>query len=97
MVFRLPLPKKYQNEGWKVKILENERVEEPHVTVYHKKTVWRINLRDRTFLDRGGTWKDIHPAVQQEITDNWNTLQREWDEKYPFNPVPCPEEENEQA
>lgn len=88
MAFNLKLPLQLRQEHWKVKIRENERTEEPHVTIFHKRQEWRLNLRDGEFLNPpGGTWKEINPLVREEIRRNWTRLRQEWDRKYPENPI----------
>jgi hypothetical protein len=88
MPFELPLPKKLNAEGWKVKIREKERVEPPHVTIMHKGAEWRLGLRDKGLLvPPAGRLKDIDPAVMQIIDERWETLMEAWDAKYPENPV----------
>jgi hypothetical protein len=96
MPFELPLPKKLRAEGWKVKIRDKERVEPPHVTVMRKADEWRLGLRDGALLvPPGGRIKDIDPKVMRIIEDQWERLQREWDERYPENPVSSTEDEEE--
>jgi len=65
MPFSLPLPDSLRHQGWKVKIREKERVEEPHATVIRGKQVWRFGLRSLGFLDA-----DPDPRhVPQEVVD----------------------------
>ena len=90
MPFQLILPKKLRVRGWKVKIQEKERLEPPHVTIWHGEDMWRISLRDRSFIvPPGGGWKEIDNEVRTLIEDetNWKTLCDRWDRKYPSNPV----------
>jgi hypothetical protein len=98
MPFQLALPKKLRSRGWKVKIQEKERLEPPHVTVWHGEDVWRIGLRDKEFLvPPGGGWKDLDEEVRRLIEDesNWEELCREWDQRYPSNPVSSDEEDED--
>ena len=98
MPYELPLPKKLKTQGWKVKILEKERVEPPHVTVFHKADAWRVGLRERELLEPpGGRWRDIDAEVVKAIDDAWEELRREWDAKYPENPISSEEEEDDDA
>ncbi|WP_406694687.1 hypothetical protein V5E97_26885 [Singulisphaera sp. Ch08] len=63
--------------GWKVKIQEKERLEPPHVTVWHGERMWRIGLRNRDFIvPPGGSWKEIDDEVRVliENEDNWKEL-----------------------
>lgn len=51
MAYGLDLPKKLKARGWKVKIRDRERLEPPHVTVFHRnEDPWRIDLRSGGFL-----------------------------------------------
>jgi hypothetical protein len=94
MPFSLPLPRKLNAEGWKVKIREKERVEPPHVTVMHKTDEWRLGLRDRQLLvPPGGRIRDINADVMAIIDENWEQLIQAWDEKYPENPVSSAEDD----
>ncbi len=88
MAFNLKLLPRLRDEGWKVKIRERERVEPPHVTIFHKRKEWRLGLRDREFLNPpGGRWKEIDLRVRDEIENKWNLLCDEWDRMYPENPI----------
>ena len=88
MPYNLDLPKQIKTQGWKVKIQDRERLEPPHATVIYRGQVWRIDLRQREFMiPPGGTWKDLHDAVQETIKLNWQNLCDAWDERYPDNPV----------
>ena len=88
MAFSLKLPSPLGDEGWKVKIREKERVEPPHVTIFHKQKEWRLGLRDGEFLvPPGGSWKQIDFRVREMIEKNWSRLRDEWDQKYPSNPI----------
>ncbi len=90
MPYELVLPKKLKARGWKVKIREKERLEPPHVTVFHGENLWRISLRDWDFLlPPGGRWKEIDDELRvllgdetrrEELRDAWNRI-------YPSNPV----------
>jgi hypothetical protein len=96
MPFDVPLPRKLEAEGWKVKIREKERVEPPHVTITHKADEWRLGLRDKRLLvPPGGRIRDIDPAVMQIIDQHWEALIEAWDEKYPENPVSSGEDEDD--
>jgi hypothetical protein len=88
MAFSLKLPTPLGDEGWKVKIRENERVEDPHVTIFHKGKEWRLGLRNKKFLDPpGGSWREIDKRVREVIDHNWGQLQTVWNRKYPENPI----------
>jgi hypothetical protein len=89
MPFELKLPAAIKKSGWKVKIMEKERLEPPHVTILYKASPsQRLGLRDGTFLvPPGGTWGGIPPEVQHTIESNWQALIEAWDRMYPENPV----------
>jgi len=89
MPFELKLPKRLKAEKWKVKIRDQERVEDPHVTVLRNNDqVWRIALRTLDFLvPPGGSWKEIDGGVEKAIRDNWEVLRTAWDRMYPENPI----------
>jgi hypothetical protein len=94
MPHELSLPKKLKARGWKVKIRERERVEEPHVTIRREpEDEWRLGLRDKELLvPPGGNLKDVDPEVLAIIEENWDQLQEAWDAKYPENPVSSTED-----
>jgi hypothetical protein len=89
------LPKALRRAGWKVKILDFERLEPPHATIFCKKRKWRLSLRDGTFLDRGDKWSQIDEDVRAAIEADWQTLCDEWDAIHPDNPVSGEAEEND--
>ena len=94
MPFSLPLPDPLRNQGWKVKIREKERVEEPHVTIIRGKQVWRFGLRSRAFLDAEPDPRHVAPEVVEAILGAMDVLREEWDETYPENPIESePDEE----
>lgn len=91
MAFDLKLSRQLAKSGWKVKIRDKERLEEPHLTIIKGTLCWRVGLRSRAFLDEG-RWKDFPDDLREAIEGNWNRLCREWDAVYPDNPVPASEE-----
>lgn len=94
MPFEVVLPLPIKKAGWKVKILEKERLEPPHVTIRRGVRTWRVGLRDGTFLvPPGGSWKDVPAEVREAIEANWGALVRAWDAKYPQNPVESTDDE----
>lgn len=73
---------------WKVKILDNELLfEEPHVTIVFKTDLWRFGLRSRTFLDEKPRPDKVPKKLMAEITTHFETLCREWNKRFPTNPV----------
>ncbi len=98
MPYRLTVPRKLRKLGWKVKIQDRERLEPPHVTVWHNDEVWRISLRTGGFMvPPGGSWTEIDPGVRELIEDkvNWQGLRDAWDAMYPHNPVSSTEDEDD--
>ena len=86
MAFNLKLPSILAKMRWKVTIRDKERVEDPHFTIIHRTTVWRIGLRDGRFMD-GGSWKDMPDELREIVRKRWAQLHAAWDEMYPHNPV----------
>lgn len=94
MPYDLPLPGSWK--PWKVKIYDNELLcEEPHVTIVFKTTRWRYSLRSRTFLDSEPDPKDVRDGIVRAIEAQFETLCKEWDARFPTNPVTEDEEEEE--
>jgi hypothetical protein len=87
MPYDLPLPKAQKLAGWKVKLHDFERLEEPHATIYRKMRKWRLSLRSACFLDSGDKWNQIDAKVKECVESAWKTLQVEWDGIHPDNPV----------
>lgn len=89
MPIELPLPTSLSKARWKVKIQEKETREPPHVSILRGTDKWRINLRTRGFMDKRPKPSDVPEALLQVIRekDNWEWLCRQWDAKYPDNPV----------
>ena len=87
MPFDLPLPAPFQRQGWKVKIRDRERLEPPHVTILHRTRAWRLGLRDGEFLDRQPDPGLVPAEVIRAVLDSLDVLCREWDRRYPGNPV----------
>lgn len=87
MPYSLPLPNRLA--GWKVKIFDNERLEDPHLTILFKHRHWRLGLRDGKFIDRGDAWNQIDEGVRKEIQQkrNWQKLKAEWNRIHPQNPT----------
>jgi len=96
MAFNLKLPKQLAKMGWKVKIRDKERVEDPHISIIRRTTVWRVCLRDGRFMD-GGSWNEIPDELEEAVTDSWDQLCAAWDDMYPDNPVEGNEDGDENA
>ena len=52
MPYELRLTKALRARGWKVKIRDAERLEEPHLTILRKREAWRVSLRTAEFLEK---------------------------------------------
>ncbi len=96
MPFDLPLPRRLARAGWKVKIRDKERLEEPHVTIIRGTACWRLGLRTRAFLDQG-QWKDIPDQLRTAIEVHWKRICQARDAMYPHNPIAGEEEANDDA
>lgn len=92
--FDLPLPARFRNERWKVKIREKENREPPHLTILRGTQAWRIDLRTGEFMDKSPDPADLPVALLAHIHEAtvWELLVKKWDAKYPNNPVNGPEE-----
>jgi hypothetical protein len=98
MAHELALPKRLKARGWKVKIREKERLEPPHVTILCRHKVWRLGLRDGSFLvPPGGRWSEIDDELRDIIEENWKALQEAWDRKYPSNPISSEEDDDDDS
>lgn len=87
MPYNLNLPQKLTNEGWKVKIFQNEGPESPHVTIIHRKNMWRWGLRERRFLDKAPLPKHVSKTLVKYVEEHRDALVAQWDQIYPENPV----------
>jgi hypothetical protein len=95
MAFSLELPDPLASQGWKVKIRDKERLEPPHVTILHRRRIWRLGLRNRSLLvPPGGSWSEIDERVRLLIDANWQRLCEAWDRAYPTNRVSTAEEDD---
>ena len=87
MSFSLTLPKALADQHWRVKIFDQERLEEPHVSIVTKNTIWRFSLRRLDFMDPEPDRGDVPPALIACIKASKDVLFRQWDSMYPLNPV----------
>jgi hypothetical protein len=92
MPLQLPLPERLSNEGWKVKIYDNERLEPPHATVIRGNLAWRLNLRSRQFMDREPDPRDVPRELRDVLQVEHAELVRLWDRTHPGNPVTVAED-----
>ena len=87
MVYLLPLPKHLRVQGWKIKIRNLERTEDPHVAILWKTYSWRYNIRRSGFMDREPDPREVPIDVVAHIQEHMKKLQEEWDKKHPHNPI----------
>jgi hypothetical protein len=87
VAFSFLLPKQLRKAGWKLKIRDKENRESPHVTILRGTSVWRVNLRTLTFMDRQPDPSGIPNNLKRLISANHKQLCDEWDRRYPTNPV----------
>ena len=87
MPFSLSLPRAWTTLGWKAKIREDERNEEPHVSILFKLWTWRLSLRTGEFLDAAPPPRDVPAELVEWVWDCRDVLRAKWDEKYPENVV----------
>lgn len=90
MPYELAVPPRWK--PWRVKIREDERSEEPHVTFIQRTTYYRWGLRSRSFLDDPPPPRDVPRALVEWVESQWQTLREAWDAKYPYSPVSSTEE-----
>jgi hypothetical protein len=86
MAFAFPLPPPWASQ-WKLKIRDRERLEPPHVTLFHRARVWRWDLRSGGFMDVDPPPNDVPAELVELIEQNLTMLRAEWDRMYPHNPV----------
>src|SRR5687767_464879 len=87
MAYELPLPAPLGSQGWKVKIFDKERAEEPHVTVVRKTRRWRLALRSLGFLDKEPPPSDVPREIVAHVKGHLEELVKAWNRMYPHNPV----------
>jgi len=87
MPYELKLPEGLKKAGWKVKIRDAERLEDPHVTIMRKCDVWRLSLRTCSLLELGRVWRQIDESVRAAIKAECEALKAAWNARYPKNPI----------
>ena len=86
MPYSLPLPGVPPN--WKVKILDNELLEEPHATIVCKTRKWRYSLRQKCFMDNNPPGREVDGRVLEIIKIQMAKLHIEWNKIHgDINPV----------
>jgi hypothetical protein len=95
MPYNLRLPKKLK-KLWKVKIQDKEALyEEPHVTIWRKDEKWRYSLRRKIFLDPSPDPGEVPDEILAEIEKNYKKLCRQWNNRFPKNPVAGEEDDDD--
>jgi hypothetical protein len=95
MPYDLTLPRDLA-KLWKVKIQDKEALyEEPHVTIWRKDMRWRYSLRRHVFVDPQPNPGQVPARVIAVIERNHFELCRQWDERFPTNPVAGEEDDND--
>ncbi len=87
MTFDLKLPRIREDQGWKVKVRDKERVEPPPVTIMRKARCWRWGLRSERFPDREPDPREAPEELLQVVRDSIDLLGRNRDRMYPDDPV----------
>lgn len=78
-----------KKQGWKVKIRDNERTEDPHVSILFKTKTWRLNLRNQAIMDTSPPEREIPKELLEEIKDpkKLKEIIEAWNKMYPENKV----------
>jgi len=76
MPYSLPLPGTLAAH-WKVKIFDNELLEEPHATIICKTRKWRYSLRRQCFMDNSPPVRDVDGRVLEIINTQMAQLRGE--------------------
>jgi hypothetical protein len=83
----IPIASSLSAQGWKVKVRQHERLEEPHVSVMRKTSTWRWGLRSQDFLDVVPDPRDVPANLVGWLARHCGALSALWDAVYPENPV----------
>lgn len=87
MPYDMWLPKRLR-KLWKIKIQDRETLyEEPHVTIWRKDQKWRYSLRSRCFLDPQPDPAEVPEEILGLIEQQFEELCRQWNDRFPQNPV----------
>ena len=81
------LPAQFHGAQWKLKIRDKERTEPPHVSVLKGSKCWRWGLRERAFLDRKPTPRDVPKELVTYLGKIHGEICAAWDRMCPHNPV----------
>jgi hypothetical protein len=83
MPFLLKIADVFSQQGWRVKIRDKEKVEDPHVHILRKTFDYRLNLRTGEFMDREPNPKDVPKQLKKDIWEQRSRLIAEWNKMYP--------------
>jgi hypothetical protein len=81
------IPKRLADQGWRVKVLDKERAEPPHVTVTRGPRRWRFGIREDHFLDREPPAREVSKELLAWLRAHKDEFADVWDRKYPHNRV----------
>jgi hypothetical protein len=81
------LAEPWRSRGWKIKIFDRERNEEPHITIIRGTAYWRWGLRSQRFLDREPDSREVPRALVEFACENILLLSNAWNMLHPHNPV----------
>ena len=97
MAMNIQISAKFKKQGWKVKIRDKERSEDPHVTIIKGVKAWRLNLRSKEFMDTSPPEKEVPEKLKKEILEEkkFKRIIEEWNKMYPWNKVDSQSEEAE--
>ena len=87
MPYRLKLDAYWGSQGWQVKIRDEERNEDPHVSFLRRARTWRWNLRTQAFMDKEPPPSDVPDELVDAVRSQLALICTEWDRMYPVNPV----------
>jgi hypothetical protein len=95
----LQIPNDLKRARWKVKIRDKETREPPHATIIQGTKCWRLNLRDRQFMDKKPKPSEVPEKLLDHILkeENWEWLKHEWNRLYPANPVEADDDGDDEA
>ena len=87
MAYTANLDESWKRRGWKIKIFDRERNEEPHITIIRGTAYWRWGLRSQRFMDREPDSREVPRALLEFARENIRLLANAWDMLHPHNPV----------
>ncbi len=87
MAFALALPSQWAQQGWKVKVRDDERHRTPHVTLLCRWRSWRMSLRTGAFLDADPDPAEVPEGLVELVWGKRQVLRTRWNELYPEHPV----------